>query len=72
MPSVLDPAIELLYEADRDTYGSEYDLRIREAQGSRPEFRIRLDRREYQRSLSRLIDLAREAHRSGDALHLSL
>ena len=70
-PTALDSAIELLYEAERVTWGGEHEMVV-EGHRNPVEYRVRLDRREYQRTLLRLVDLFRESARHGCAARLAL
>lgn len=72
-PSALTGALPILYEADRQTYGVRHDLLIAQAWGSPPtDYRIVVDNREYQRSLSQLQFLASRASRMGHGLRIKL
>ena len=72
-PSAIPAALHLFYEADRETYGVEHDLLVAEAFGSPPlDYRIAVDNREYQRTLSKLQFVASEAARMGHGLRLKL
>jgi len=72
-PSALTAALPILYEADRQTYGVRHDLLIARAQGMPPtDYRIVIDNREYQRSLSQLQFLASRASRMGHGLRIKL
>ncbi|MDG2049391.1 MAG: hypothetical protein P8M78_04440 [Myxococcota bacterium] len=70
-PSGVEKALRLFYEADRKTYGARHDLLVR---GSRnegePEYRIVIDNREYQRTLSRLQYLCSTAARMGQGIRI--
>jgi hypothetical protein len=68
--AALDDASEILYEADRKTYGATWEFPlVREV--SR-ELWLRIDNREYQRSLARLQDLVSAASRSGHAVRMRI
>jgi hypothetical protein len=67
----LRDAAQVLYEADRNTYGRIWDFLIYTEPGAVPiEYRVRVDNREYQRSLLRLTDLLNMASRVGHAVRL--
>ncbi len=61
----LEDASRLLYEADRKTYGDTYEFVVGCEAGV--EYRIAIDNREYQRTLSRLQYLVTMASRNGHA-----
>jgi hypothetical protein len=69
-PGALSEAAHLLYEADRNTYGRRFEFAVG-AEGS-VEYRIAIDNREYQRTLSRLQYLVVLAGREGHAVRLRL
>ncbi len=69
-PTVIDDAVRVLYQADRNTYGREFEFLVAERNGT--EFRLRVDNREYQRSLSRLQFLFTSSARSGLGIYLCL
>lgn len=80
-PAVLAPgatpaASRIFYEADRLTYGARHDLRVDapglEAGAPGAEYRILVDNREYQRTLSQLQFLATGAMRNGYGVLLTL
>lgn len=72
-PASMPAAIHLFYEADRETYGVSHDLLVARAWGSPPrDYRIAVDNREYQRTLSKLQFVASEAGRMGHGLRLRL
>jgi|GEM_PF-1421394 len=65
-PASLDRASEILYEADRRTYGAIWEFVVEEhLEPERVRYVVRVDNREYQRSLARLQDLLRAASRGG-------
>ena len=68
-PAAIDEAAYILYEADRKTYGTTWEFAIGRGQGPDPsqpvEYRIRIDNREYQRTLARLQFLVTTAGRLG-------
>ena len=65
-PSILDEARAILYEADRKTYGGSWEFVVAAPPGpERVEYRIRIDNREYQRTLTRLQDWLTMAGREG-------
>lgn len=74
-PTALSDASRILYEADRRTYGRTWEFVVarsapRDAEAT--EYRIVIDNREYQRTLSRLQYLAVTSSREGRALRLRL
>jgi hypothetical protein len=72
-PAALDAAAEILWEADRKTYGRIWEFTI--GWPSAPgflEYRIVIDNRGYQRSLSQLQFLVSRASREGHAVWLRL
>lgn len=74
-PTALSDASRILYEADRRTYGRVWEFTVarRASEGAEPtEYRIVIDNREYQRTLSRLQYLAVTSSREGRALRLRL
>lgn len=70
-PDVLEEAAGLLYEADRKTYGGRFEFVAGHGRDG-TEYRIRIDNREYQRSLSRLQFLLTSASRQGRAAWMRL
>lgn len=66
----LDEASRLLYEADRKTYGATYEFVV--GRDADTEYRITIDNREYQRTLSRLQYLVTLASRNGHAAWMRL
>jgi hypothetical protein len=69
--AALGDAAQVLYEADRNTYGGIWDFLVYTEPGAVPiEYRVRVDNREYQRSLLRLTDLLNMASRVGHAVRL--
>ncbi len=72
-PPSMPEALRIFYEADRETYGARHDLLVARAWGSPPiDYRIEVDNREYQRTLSQLQFLASQAARMGQGLRLKL
>ena len=72
-PSVCESACSLLYEADRKTYGARFEFVVsRQAQPDSTEYRIRIDNREYQRTLSGLRSLLSSVSREGRAAWLRI
>lgn len=71
----LSEASRILYEADRTTYGRSWEFTVagnaESAEGG-VEYRIAIDNREYQRTLSRLQYLVVLAGREGRAVRLRL
>jgi len=67
----LEAAAEVFYDADRNTYGRIWEFLVYTAAADPPiEYRVRVDNREYQRSLLRLTDLLTMASRVGHAVRL--
>jgi hypothetical protein len=72
-PGALDDASHVLYEADRKTYGRTWDFVVDERTELEPlQFRIVVDNREYQRTLSQLQYLVTLGGRSGYGVRLRL
>jgi hypothetical protein len=72
-PAAIPEVTRLFYEADRETYGTRHDLLVATHWGSPPaDYRIAVDNREYQRTLSQLQFLAGQAARMGQGLRLKL
>jgi hypothetical protein len=72
-PASLEAARAIFYEADRKTYGGEWEFRVGAEGGSDPvEYRLRIENREYQVTLVRLVDLTTRASRHGHAVWLQL
>lgn len=69
-PGGVEAVARLFYEADRMTYGAIHDLRV-DVIGE-IEYRIVIDNREYQRTLSRLQFMSVTAGRLGHGLRLKL
>jgi hypothetical protein len=67
----LRAAAEILYEADRNTYGGTWEFEVGfDASGTL--YRLRVDNREYQSGLLRLTDLLNAASRIGYAVWLRI
>lgn len=72
-PTALPAALRIFYEADRMTYGASHDLLVESAWGMPPtDYRIRVDNREYQQSLSQLQFLTSQASRFGHTVRFKL
>ena len=72
-PAAMPDALRIFYDADRETYGVRHDLLVAEAFGEPPaDYRVAVDNREYQRTLSQLQFLANQASRMGHGLRLQL
>ncbi|MFP6641527.1 MAG: hypothetical protein VCC04_14880 [Myxococcota bacterium] len=69
-PGDVEEVTRLLYEADRMTYGAVHDLLVETVEDV--EYRIVIDNREYQRTLSRLQFLSGTAARLGRGLRFRL
>jgi hypothetical protein len=79
-PASLEDARSLFYEADRKTYGARYEFMVASSEhddrsaspGCVVEYRIRIDNREYQRTLTRLTYLMTMGSREGRGVWLRL
>jgi hypothetical protein len=77
-PSALGPAIDVLYAFENELWsgGRDYsalELVVEPPGGdSEVQYRLRFDRREFERSLLRLVDLLNAAWRSGRGVRLAL
>jgi len=77
-PGALERAIEILYAAENELWNGSRDYTALElvvgAQGGAApiEFRLRFDRRDFERSLLRLVDLIHAAWRAGRGVRLAL
>lgn len=72
-PGAAEDAARIFYDADRRTYGRRWEFRVHRQEVPEPrEYRIVIDNRDYQRTLSRLQFLAVTASRNGWAIHLRL
>ena len=69
-PAAVEDITRIFYEADRMTYGQVHDLCV--AAIDETEYRIVIDNREYQRTLSRLQFLSGTAARLGRGLRLRI
>ena len=69
-PSAAEEASRIFYDADRMTYGGLHDLFVAVHEGI--DYRIVVDNREYQRTLSKLQFLSTTAARHGHGLRLRL
>ena len=71
--AVLEEAQSVFYDADRKTYGGSWEFVV-PASGAaeRVEYRVRVQNREYQRTLSRLTFLLGSASRAGRAVRLRI
>lgn len=70
-PEVVEKALQIFYEADRQTYGATHEFLVAPAALDQTiEFRIRIDNREYQRTLSRLQFMTSTAARHGQGIRL--
>jgi hypothetical protein len=70
---VLDLARSIFYEADGKTYGASHEFSLGHGVGAgRVEYRIRIDNREYQRTLSALQFLLSSASREGRLVWLRI
>ena len=72
-PATLEAARRIFIEADRTTYGASYEFVAGERCEPDPvEYRVRIDNREYQRTLARLVYLCTMASRNGRAVWLRI
>jgi len=72
-PAHLDRVRSLFFEADRKTYGATYEFVVGTADAPEPvEYRVRIDNREYQATLSHLTFLMSVASREGLAVWMRL
>jgi hypothetical protein len=72
-PSASEAAAQIFYEADRKTYGGSWEFVVgRQDIPEAVEYRIRIDNRAYQSSLSQLQFLATTASRHGWAISLTI
>ena len=69
-PGAVDEASGIFYDADRMTYGGVHDLLV--TRHGEIEYRLVVDNREYQRTLSKLQFLSTTAARHGHGLRLRL
>jgi hypothetical protein len=69
-PGTVEDVTRIFYEADRMTYGQVHDLCVAAIDGT--EYRIVIDNREYQRTLSRLQFLSGTAARLGHGLRFRI
>lgn len=72
-PSHLEEVRSLFFEADRKTYGAKYEFSVgTDAEPEPVEYRLRIDNREYQSTLSHLTFLMSVASREGLAAWIRL
>ena len=72
-PAAMPDALRIFYDADCETYGVRHDLLVASGFGEPPaDYRVAVDNREYQRTLSQLQFLASQASRMGHGLRLRL
>ena len=73
-PGQLEPARLLFYRADEKTYGRNYEFEVGGQEHRDPgvEYRIRIDNREYQQTLSGLQYLLRTASHDGLAAWITI
>ena len=70
MPGTVEEVTRIFYEADRMTYGQVHDLHVGTIDDV--EYRLVVNNREYQRTLSRLQFLSGTASRMGRGLRLQI
>jgi len=72
-PAGSEDVAHIFYEADRKTYGARYDfLALAQEVPDPVHYRVAIDNREYQRTLSKLQFLATTASRHGYGLRLRI
>lgn len=72
-PSEIEEARTILYAADRNTYGGQWEFLVQPIEIDDPiEYRLRVQNREYQINLTRLIDVLNEASRVGEAVWIDI
>ena len=72
-PALVEEARAVLYEADRNTYGGEWEFVVaRESGDPDTEYRVRVVNREYQITLVRVVDVFNRASRYGGAVWLAI
>jgi hypothetical protein len=72
-PASAEDVARIFYEADRKTYGATYDfLAFAQEIPERIEYRIAIDNREYQQTLSQLQFMSTTAARHGHGLRLRI
>ena len=70
MPGTVEDVTRIFYDADRMTYGQVHDLQVGTV--DEVEYRLVVNNREYQRTLSRLQFLSGTASRMGRGLRLQI
>ena len=72
-PSLVEDARSILYDADSQTYGSEWEFVVAREEGKPPtEYCLRVVNREYQITLVRIVDVLNRASRHGAAVWLAI
>ena len=72
-PRSADAVARIFYEADRKTYGASYDFLVVAQEVPEPvHYRIAIDNREYQQTLSKLQFMSTTAARYGHGLRVQL
>ena len=72
-PSAAEPVAHIFYEADRKTYGASYDFLAFAQDVPEPiHYRVAIDNREYQQTLSQLQFMSTTAARHGHGLRIRL
>ena len=72
-PALIEDARSVLYAADRQTYGAQYEFVVGREDGTPPtEYRVAVHNREYQVTLVRLVDVFQRASRHGEAVWIAL
>ena len=70
-PARVEQALAIFYDADRKTYGARHDLLVRAPSAADDvEYRLVVDNREYQRTLSQLQFMTGSAARHGRGIRL--
>ena len=72
-PSLVEEARSILYDADSQTYGGEWEFVVAREEGEPPtEYCLRVVNREYQITLVRIVDVLNRASRHGAAVWLAI
>lgn len=72
-PGQIESARSIFYEADRRTYGGCWEFVVERTRDRPPiEYRVRVENREYQKTLVRLVDVMHRASRHGEAAWIVL
>lgn len=72
-PASCEAAMRIFYDADRFTYGARHDVLVEAAPcAGAPEYRLVVDNREFQRTLSQLQFMCSGAARRGQGIRLRI